>query len=189
MEREEHRFDFEICSFTYRRDRDHQTGTTIGVETSWEELKVLYNRAGDGFPNGTHYRTISEFGPELFAVSNWGMCFYHDGCYNNSDHIGPKQGRWRPYITARDTVFGRMDPLSGRIWLYDREDDDDPGENESSSDNSLYQSGQSTKEVRRYLSSQSNAYINQMICYYLTLLKLVQFISQVAFLLLAERYI
>jgi hypothetical protein len=69
----------------------------LGVERSWEELKIEMDRTGSGCPGATYFKTISFQGPQLFAVVNDDSVFYHD------------HGEWHRYITACDVKFGTME--------------------------------------------------------------------------------
>jgi hypothetical protein len=87
----------DTCQFTYIR-KDDLKQTALGVEQSWDVLRVKLGLEGPGLPGGTHYFTISVEGPKLFAVDASGTSvYYHD------------KGTWHRYVTACDIQFGTMD--------------------------------------------------------------------------------
>ncbi|CAF1423789.1 unnamed protein product [Didymodactylos carnosus] len=81
------------CTFTYISRETHLPRTTTGTEYAWEDLKILCNREGEGYPGAKYYKTISPEGPELFAVVNQTMVLYHD------------KGKWIRYLTAKNIQF------------------------------------------------------------------------------------
>lgn len=81
------------CEFYYIRSRDNLPILAKGVEKSWPELQAECQRTGPGYPNATYYKTISDEGPELFAVVNKKWVLYHEG------------GTWHRYISACDLKF------------------------------------------------------------------------------------
>jgi hypothetical protein len=87
----------DTCEFSYISLKTNLPVTARGIEKSWDDLKVEFNRIGDGIPGATHYKTVSAQGPQLFAVLDENRVFYHDN------------GQWFRYITATNVKFSQTD--------------------------------------------------------------------------------
>jgi hypothetical protein len=57
----------DTCTFSYVAVKDFAPRTNAGIERSWLDRKLKFNRQGDGLPGTTYYKTISGKGRELFA--------------------------------------------------------------------------------------------------------------------------
>jgi hypothetical protein len=86
----------DTCTFSYVATKDLAPRTTTGIERSWLDLKLEFNRQGEGLPGATYYKTISEKGPELFAVKPDQTVWYHDA------------NKWHRYKTATDVKYGKL---------------------------------------------------------------------------------
>jgi hypothetical protein len=87
----------DTCQFTFISRQSDVRRTVVGVEQSWEVLCAKLKRDGPGLPNGTHYFTISFYGPQLFAIDADGTGVYYHDC-----------GQWCRYVTASDIIFGAI---------------------------------------------------------------------------------
>ena len=86
----------ETCEFCYISRATQLLVKALGIERSWDDLKLEFNRTGPGYPGAKYYKTISTTGPHLFAVVDKNTVLYHDN------------GIWQRYVTATDVTFGRM---------------------------------------------------------------------------------
>jgi hypothetical protein len=87
----------DTCEFSYISRADSMPKRALGIEQSWEELKRDLGRTGPGCPGALYFKTISVQGPQLFAVVNDNLVFYHEN------------GQWHKYITAFDIKFGTIE--------------------------------------------------------------------------------
>lgn len=87
----------QTCQFSYIGRNTNLPVTALGIERSWDNLKVEFARSGPGVPGAAYYKTISLQGPQIFAILNENQAFYHD---NN---------QWYCYATATDIKIDRMD--------------------------------------------------------------------------------
>jgi len=112
------------CEFYYIRRSDNLPVQAKGIEKSWFELRLEFNRTGPGYPGAIYYKTISTEGPELFAVVNKKWVLYHD------------EGKWHRYITACDIKFDTIldnelncqqaiDEQEDKSWVMVSEKDSD----------------------------------------------------------------
>ncbi len=85
------------CSFTYVSLLTNLPCRTMGVERTWNYLKMEFERQGNGLSDSTarYFETIGP-GPQLFAVDS-SYVYYHD------------QNKWCRYKSAYDIVFDTMD--------------------------------------------------------------------------------
>jgi hypothetical protein len=86
----------DTCTFSYVAAKDFAPRTTTGIERSWLDLKLEFNRQGEGLPGATYYKTISEQGPQLFAVRPDQTVWYHD------------ENKWHKYITATNVTYDKV---------------------------------------------------------------------------------
>jgi len=84
------------CTFSYVSARDSAPKTATGIERSWLDLKLEFNRQGEGLPGAKYYKTISVQGPQLFAVKHDQTVWYHDA------------NKWHRYQTATDVKYDKM---------------------------------------------------------------------------------
>ena len=89
----------DTCRFSYVQKVTALPITAFGVERSWEQLQVEFDRHGPGYPGATYFKTISLKGPQLFAVVNNAWVLYHDN------------EQWHRYISATDIKLGRMNTM------------------------------------------------------------------------------
>ena len=89
----------DTCRFSYVQKVTALPITAFGVERSWEQLQVEFDRHGPGYPSATYFKTISLKGPQLFAVVNNAWVLYHDN------------EQWHRYISATDIKLGRMNTM------------------------------------------------------------------------------
>lgn len=68
----------DACRFSYISAKTNMPRTAVGINRSWDSLRVDFGRSGPGVPGATHYKTISLEGPEIFAVLDNKQVFYHD---------------------------------------------------------------------------------------------------------------
>ena len=87
----------DTCEFAYISRVDSLPKQVLGIERSWEQLKLEMGRTGSGYPGAIYFKTISYQGPQLFAVIDDKTVLYHD------------QNKWHRYITACDVRFGTME--------------------------------------------------------------------------------
>ncbi|CAF1026565.1 unnamed protein product [Adineta steineri] len=85
------------CSFTYVSLRTNLPCRVMGIERTWDYLKVEFDREGGGLLESTakYFETIGP-GPQLFAVADH-SAYYHD------------QQQWFKYRSAYDIVFDTME--------------------------------------------------------------------------------
>jgi len=86
----------EMCTFSYISKVDFAPKTAIGVERTWLDLKLEFNRTGEGLAGAKYYKRISEQGPQLFAVKLDNSVWYHDN------------GKWHRYQTATNIQFKNL---------------------------------------------------------------------------------
>jgi hypothetical protein len=86
----------DTCTFSYIAKGGYEPRTATGVERTWLDLKLEFGRRGEGIPGAKYYKTISEKGPQLFAVKPDQSVWYHD------------EGKWHRYQTATDVKFGKL---------------------------------------------------------------------------------
>ncbi|CAF3413278.1 unnamed protein product [Rotaria sp. Silwood1] len=68
----------EMCEFTFTSLKDLKFVHAKGIESSWYNLKHKFNRQGaECDPTASYYEKISKRGPELFAIVNNTLVFYH----------------------------------------------------------------------------------------------------------------
>jgi hypothetical protein len=106
----------DTCTFSYVALKDSAPRTTKGIERSWLDLKIEFNRQGEGLPGAKYYKTISEQGPQLFAVKLDQTVWYHDA------------NKWHRYQTATDVKYDKMhseDLNPDRTTSVSTLDDDD----------------------------------------------------------------
>lgn len=84
------------CTFSYIAAKDCAPKTATGVERGWLDLKIEFGRTGEGLAGATYYKTISDQGPQLFAVQLDESVWYHDA------------GAWHRYQTATDIKYGKI---------------------------------------------------------------------------------
>lgn len=87
----------DTCEFSYISRVDSLPKQVLGIERSWEQLKLELDRTGSGYPGAIYFKTITYQGPQLFAVVDDGTVLYHEG------------NGWHRYITAFDVRFGTME--------------------------------------------------------------------------------
>ncbi|CAF3278128.1 unnamed protein product [Rotaria socialis] len=86
----------DTCTYSYIAVKDCCPKIATGIERTWFDLKLEFNRRGEGLPGAKYYKTISAQGPQLFAVKMDQTVWYHDA------------DRWHMYMTARDIKYGKM---------------------------------------------------------------------------------
>ncbi|CAF1011702.1 unnamed protein product [Rotaria sordida] len=109
----------DTCTFSYVATKDSQPKIATGIECSWMDLKIEFSRQGKGVPGAKYYKTISEQGPELFAVEPDQTVWYHD------------ENKWHRYQTAKDVKYGtiqseNLSPKRGTFSSTTDDDDDEP---------------------------------------------------------------
>ncbi len=112
----------DTCTFSYVASKDFAPRTTTGIERTWLDLKIEFSRKGEGLPGAKYYKTISEKGPELFAVKPDQTVWYHDA------------DKWHRYQTATDVKYNKIHSadlaperkISTSKSNGDDDDDDDP---------------------------------------------------------------
>jgi hypothetical protein len=87
------------CEFYYISREGNLPIQAKGIERSWSDLQQEFGRSGPGYPGATYYKTISDRGPQLFAVVNNKWVLYHD------------DGRWHRYLTACDITHSIIEEL------------------------------------------------------------------------------
>lgn len=85
------------CSFSFVSLRTFIPCRAMGIERTWDYLKIEFNREGDGLPDpaARYFETVGP-GPQLFAVIGSSV-YYHD------------QQQWFRYNSAHDIIFGTME--------------------------------------------------------------------------------
>lgn len=83
------------CSFTYLRTHTNIPVHAMGVEQTWDQLKVELGLSGNGLPSPKYYKTIGP-GPEAFAVIGTAVFYQVDG-------------QWYPYKSATNIEHGVVD--------------------------------------------------------------------------------
>ncbi|CAF1133536.1 unnamed protein product [Rotaria sordida] len=61
--------DYDTCTFSYVATKDRAPKTPTGIECSWLDLKLEFNRQGDGVPGAKYYKTITKEGPQLYQTA------------------------------------------------------------------------------------------------------------------------
>jgi hypothetical protein len=108
----------DTCTFSYISKRDLAPKTATGIERSWLDLKIEFGLQGEGLPGAKYYKTVSEQGPELFAVKPDQSVWYHD------------ENIWKRYQTATDVKYDQvystdLNPKRGGTFSSTPDDDDD----------------------------------------------------------------
>ncbi|CAF1413203.1 unnamed protein product [Rotaria sordida] len=111
--------DYDTCTFSYVATKDRAPKTPTGIECSWLDLKLEFNRQGDGLPGAKYYKTITKEGPQLFAVKPDQSVWYHD------------ENQWHRYQTATDVKYNQihspdLNPRRGTFTSTTDDDDDEP---------------------------------------------------------------
>ncbi|CAF1180249.1 unnamed protein product [Rotaria sordida] len=107
----------DMCTFSYISAKDYAPTTATGIERSWLDLKLEFNRKGDGLSGAKYYKTISVQGPQLFAVKMDQTVWYHD------------ENKWHRYQTATDVKYDKiqlpdLNPRRTPLALTTIDDDD-----------------------------------------------------------------
>ena len=110
----------DTCTFSYVAAKNSAPKTATGIEHTWLDLKLEFNRQWEGLAGAKYYQTISSQGPQLFAVKHDQIVWYHD------------ENKWHRYQTATDVKHDKIhsenfnSKRATSVTTTDDDDDDEP---------------------------------------------------------------